>query len=163
MVSKKVILTGNFGVGKTSLFNRFVYNRFSDKYLTTIGVKVNKKITEVDGEEVSILLWDIAGEVSQDKVPVSYFLGAAGIIYVFDLTRPMTYENMDRDIDHLKQLLPDSVVKIVGNKKDLLTEEEMESVMSELTQKCDMTTSAKTSENVDDLFQALGAELLERS
>ncbi len=162
MLSKKVILTGNFGVGKTSLFNRFVYNRFSDKYLTTIGVKVNKKVTEVDGEEVSFLLWDIAGEVSQDKVPVSYFLGAAGIIYVFDLSRPLTFEHIDRDIEHLRQLLPNSVLKIVGNKKDLLQEGEVENILQELSQKCDITTSAKTGESVEELFQELGAELLKR-
>jgi GTPase SAR1 family protein len=49
MVSKKIILTGSFGVGKTSLFNRFIYQEFNDKYLTTIGVKVNKKQVKVDG------------------------------------------------------------------------------------------------------------------
>ncbi len=163
MVSKKVILTGNFGVGKTSLFNRFVYDRFSDKYLTTIGVKVNKKVTQVNGEEISILLWDIAGEVSQDKVPVSYFLGAAGIIYVFDLTRPLTFENMDRDIEHLRQLLPDSVIKIVGNKKDLLSEDEINKILEDLTQECKITTSAKEGTHVEDLFKELGSELLQSS
>jgi small GTP-binding protein len=75
MISKKVILTGSFGVGKTSLFNQFIFNQFSDKYLTTIGVKVNKKVINIGGEDLSLLLWDIAGEVSQDKVPTSYFLG----------------------------------------------------------------------------------------
>ena len=99
MLSRKVILTGSFGVGKTSLFSRFIHDSFSDRYITTIGVKVDKKSVEVDGEKVSILLWDIAGEVTQDKVPRSYFLGASAIIYVFDLTRPSTYKNIDIDIN----------------------------------------------------------------
>ena len=73
MISRKVILTGSFGVGKTSLFRRFISGTFSEKYITTIGVKVDKKVVEVHGQEVSILLWDIAGEVSQDKVPKSFF------------------------------------------------------------------------------------------
>ena len=60
MLSRKVILTGSFGVGKTSLFSRFINNTFSDRYITTIGVKVDKKSLEIDGQEVSILLWDIA-------------------------------------------------------------------------------------------------------
>jgi GTPase SAR1 family protein len=51
MISRKVILTGSFGVGKTSLFTQFIYNKFDDKYLTTIGVKVNKKSLDIDGEE----------------------------------------------------------------------------------------------------------------
>lgn len=74
MTSKKIILTGNFSVGKTSLFNRFINEQFDDKYITTIGVKVNKKTIEIDGEEIALVLWDVAGEVSQDKVPTSYFL-----------------------------------------------------------------------------------------
>lgn len=161
MISKKVILTGNFGVGKTSLFNRFVYNRFNDKYLTTIGVKVNKKVIEVEGEEISVLLWDIAGEVSQDKVPVSYFLGAAAIIYVFDLSRPLTFKNMGADLEHLGNILPDSMMKIVGNKKDLVDDETIANIMKELPQKCDAVTSAKTGENIDELFHNLAVDLLE--
>ncbi len=160
MISKKVILTGSFGVGKTSLFNQFIYSRFSDKYLTTIGVKVNKKVISIEGKELSILLWDIAGEVSQDKVPVSYFLGASGIIYVFDLTRPTTFKNIETDLDYLKGLLPNSSVKIVGNKKDLLSEEEIEEVLKTIGNKCHITTSAKTGENVNELFLELGKELL---
>ena len=119
MISKKVILTGSFGVGKTSLFNQIIYAKFSDKYLTTIGVKVNKKNLTVKGKELSMLLWDIAGEVAQDKVPTSYFLGASGIIYVFDLTRPSTYKNIDKDIDYLKGIVNGGIIKIVGNKSDL--------------------------------------------
>jgi small GTP-binding protein len=160
MISKKVILTGSFGVGKTSLFNQFFFNKFSDKYLTTIGVKVSKKVIEVKGQEVSILLWDIAGEVSQDKVPVSYFLGASGIIYVCDLTRPMTFKNLTEDINYLKGLLPNGNFKIVGNKKDLLTEEEIKAVLESMPMPCDFVTSAKTGENVNELFLALGSEIL---
>jgi len=133
MLSRKVILTGSFGVGKTSLFRRFINNSFSEKYITTIGVKVDKKVVEVHGQEVSILLWDIAGEVKQDKVPKSYFLGASAIIYVFDLTRPTTYKNIAVDMDILKNILPDSIVKVVGNKADLLDNERaIEKVREEL-------------------------------
>ncbi len=161
MISKKVILTGSFGVGKTSLFNQFIYSRFSDKYLTTIGVKVNKKTIEVNGREISLLVWDIAGEVSQDKVPTSYFLGASGIIYVFDLTRPSTYKNLEEDINYLKDMVKGGIIKVVGNKEDLVTEEQLEEVKKEISMPWDITTSAKTGKNVESLFQQLGAELLD--
>jgi len=161
MTSKKVILTGSFGVGKTSLFNQFINNQFSDKYLTTIGVKVNKKTIEVDDKEVSILLWDIAGEVAQDKVPTSYFLGASGIIYVIDLTRPSTYKNVTKDIDYLKDIVKGGVIKIVANKKDLISDDQLEATREEISLPWDIVTSAKTGENVNELFQALGRELLE--
>lgn len=160
MISKKVILTGSFGVGKTSLFNQFVYSKFSDKYLTTIGVKVNKKVINIGDEEMSILLWDIAGEVSQDKVPVSYFLGASGIIYVFDLTRSVTSKNMKEDIEYLKRLLPNGVIKIVGNKSDLVGQDIIDKVLDQLELPCDLVTSAKTGENVEKLFANIGQELV---
>ena len=161
MISKKVILTGSFGVGKTSLFNQFIFNKFSDRYLTTIGVKVNKKTIVVNGRELSLLLWDIAGEVAQDKVPNSYFLGASGIIYVFDLTRPSTYKNIKEDLDYLKEITKGGIIKIVGNKSDLLDAEKIEKVKSEIPVGWDIITSAKTGENVNELFQILGAELVE--
>lgn len=161
MTSKKVILAGSFGVGKTSLFNQFIYNKFDDKYLTTIGVKVNKKVVNIDGRELSILLWDIAGEVSQDKVPVTYFLGASGVIYVFDLSRPTTYKNIVEDIEYLKDILDGGVVRVVGNKKDLVTDEQLESIREQLELPFDIATSAKTGENVEDLFYDIGKALLD--
>jgi len=159
-LNKKIILTGSFGVGKTSLFSRFIYSEFDEKYLTTIGVKVDKKTINIDDTILNIMLWDIAGEVAQDKVPLSYFLGTSGIIYVFDLTRPMTYNNIATDIEYLKNILPEAVIKIIGNKKDLVTDAHIESVISNLSVECDMTTSAKTGENVEQLFKDIGESLL---
>ena len=156
-----MILAGSFGVGKTSLFNQFIYNKFDDKYLTTIGVKVNKKVVDIDGRELSILLWDIAGEVSQDKVPVTYFLGASGVIYVFDLSRPTTYKNIVEDIEYLKGILDGGVIRVVGNKRDLVTDEELENIRKELELSFDIATSAKTGENVEELFFDIGKALLD--
>lgn len=154
------MLTGSFGVGKTSLFEQFINSHFSDKYLTTIGVKVSKKVINIDGRQLSVLLWDIAGEVTQDKVPVTYFVGAAGLIYVFDLTRPSTYKNLLKDIEYLKGLVPDASVRIAGNKKDLLSEVELARIIESLPLPVDITTSAKTGENVEHLFQLIGTDVL---
>ena len=160
MLSRKVILTGSFGVGKTSLFRRFINNAFSEKYITTIGVKVDKKLVKIDEKEVSILLWDIAGEIRQDKVPKSYFLGASAVIYVFDLTRPSTYKNLAQDMQTLKSILPETIIKIVGNKKDLVTEDAILAIDKELTFPVDIVTSAKTGENVEELFERLARQFL---
>jgi small GTP-binding protein len=161
MISKKVILTGSFGVGKTSLFNRFIYQQFDDKYITTIGVKINKKEVTIGDKELSMILWDIAGEVSQEKVPMSYFLGTSGIVYVVDLSRPMTLRNMKNDIDFLRDKLPNCSLVVVGNKRDLVTDEQLEQIKNEMTETLDFATSAKTGENVEAMFMELGKRLIE--
>jgi small GTP-binding protein len=163
MISKKVILTGSFGVGKTSLFNRFIYQQFSDKYLTTIGVKVNNKTVEVGDEKVSMMIWDIAGEVSQDKVPASYFLGASGIVYVMDLSRPRTFVNLETDIKFLKEMLPNGDILIVANKRDLVTPEQLESIVDGIDSNIDFLTSAKTGENVENLFLDMAKRLIQQT
>ena len=67
-MNKKVILVGHFGVGKSSLVKRFVHSQFSEEYITTIGVKIDKKAITVNGITVNLLIWDIAGEDSQKKI-----------------------------------------------------------------------------------------------
>ncbi len=162
MISKKIILTGSFGVGKTSLFNRFLYSKFDEKYLTTIGVKVDKKVITVNGKELNLLIWDIAGEISQDKVPNSYFLGTSGIVYVFDLTRPITVKNMETDLEHLRKLSPGVTIKIVGNKSDLVTPAQVAEFVETTGIEYDFLTSAKTGETVEEVFTAIGKNLLDK-
>ena len=161
MLSKKVIVTGSFGVGKTSLFERFINNKFEDKYLTTIGVKVGKKLVNTEKGDLSMMIWDIAGEVAQNKVPTSYFLGTSGIIYVFDVTRPSTYGNLKEDIEYLKNINKLTTIRIVGNKKDLISEEAIESLTKEISLPIDLFTSAKTGENVTKLFQDFAVEMVD--
>jgi small GTP-binding protein len=161
MISKKVILTGSFGVGKTSLFQRFLTGQFNDKYLTTVGAKIAKKEIYVEDHKVALLVWDIAGEITQDKVPASYFLGASGIIYVMDMSRPTTFAHLDDDIQFLKNLLPYGVFKIVANKRDLVSDERAKELLESLPHPCDFVTSAKTGDNVETLFQEMATSLLE--
>lgn len=92
MLQKKICLLGAFGVGKTSLVRRYVDTIFSDTYLTTVGVKIDKKVAVVSGEEVALIIWDIAGEDAVSAVRVSYLRGAAGYLLVVDGTRPETLE-----------------------------------------------------------------------
>ena len=160
MHSTKVVLTGSYGVGKTSLFNQFLSKKFDDRYLTTIGVKVDKKVIQVNGHSITILLWDIAGERSQKKLPNSYFLGASSIILVIDLTRPSTYTNLEENIKYLKAIIPNAQLKVVANKKDLVKEQELQKMIQEIGYPIDLVTSAKTGENVEELFRTIGLETL---
>ena len=92
MIQKKICLLGAFGVGKTSLTRRFVDSIFSDTYLTTVGVKIDKKPVTVGTTDVNLLIWDIAGEDDVSAVRTSYLRGAAGYLLVVDVTRAQTLE-----------------------------------------------------------------------
>lgn len=159
-ISKKVILVGHFGVGKTSLIRRFVHQKFSDDYLTTIGVKIDKKVLKVKGLDMTLIIWDIAGETNQAKVPKSYQLGAHGILYVFDITRPSTYDNLHEQLNYLQEVLPGVPVEVIANKKDLLTPEEQQKVLDTIDYEPLHTSSAKTGEQVEQVFEALAKAML---
>ncbi len=158
MISKKVVITGHFGVGKTSLFNRFISNTFNEKYLTTIGVRVDKRTVVIDDVEISLVLWDLAGEVSQEKVPRSYFLGASAVIYVFDLSRPATFSRLDDDIQYIETVLPGVLIRKVANKKDLVPDETLKHIHG--LAHPHIFTSARTGENVDELFDGIARILV---
>ena len=155
MLSRKVILIGKFGVGKTSLVRQFVYNKFSEEYMTTIGVKIDKKIVKINSMEMSLLIWDIAGESSQDKVPASYKLGAHGVLYVFDLTRPTSYERLSEEIRQLQLTLPNVPIRVLANKSDLLDPIDYKKIISGLKVENVIHTSASTGENVNKTFNDL--------
>jgi len=92
MIQKKICMLGSFAVGKTSLVQRFVQNIFSEKYHTTIGVKVDKKLVKVGEQELSLILWDIAGEDGYHVIRSSYLRGASGYLLVVDKTRRNTLD-----------------------------------------------------------------------
>jgi small GTP-binding protein len=158
-ISKKVIVAGHFGVGKTSLIKQFIHEKFSEQYMTTIGVKIDKKGLEVNGVKINMILWDIAGESSAVKIPKKYFMGAHGLIYVFDLTRPETYEGIADDIFEVSKENPSIPSVVLGNKSDLVEEGLIEEIRNEVHIKFNLT-SAKTGENVEEAFITLAKEMI---
>lgn len=158
-ISKKVILVGHFGVGKTSLVKRFVEERFSEQYITTIGVKIDKKVVKVNDVEVKLLIWDIAGEEAQKKIPQSYRLGAHGVLYVFDLSRPSTYQHLNEELEELERVLPGVPKQVLANKMDLVDDAFLTALKSELN--CPFeATSAKTGRHVEEAFVQLAKTTL---
>jgi small GTP-binding protein len=90
MIQKKICMVGSYAVGKTSLVSRYVQSIFSEKYLTTVGVKIDKKQLNVNGKEMTLLLWDLAGEDEFIQLQTSYLRGSSGYILVADGTRMST-------------------------------------------------------------------------
>lgn len=167
-LSKKVCLLGDYGVGKTSLVRRFVYNLFEDKYLSTIGVKVSRKMIALphdnDIVELTLMLWDLAGSEEFDDVRASYLRGANGAIIVCDLTRPATLETVARYAAELRQMNAAASLIIAANKGDLyakrqLTPEQLSAQAAALRAVCHVT-SAKTGANVETVFRQLGQLLI---
>jgi small GTP-binding protein len=91
-MQKKICMLGAFSVGKTSLVRRYVESVFSETYLTTVGVKVDKKTVDLAGRAVNLILWDLAGEDDINALRLSYLRGAAGYVLVADGTRPATLD-----------------------------------------------------------------------
>jgi small GTP-binding protein len=91
-LQKKICMLGGFSVGKTSLVRRYVESVFSENYLTTVGVKIDKKTVELRDRAVSLILWDLAGEDDTASLRMSYLRGSAGYVLVADGTRPSTLE-----------------------------------------------------------------------
>jgi small GTP-binding protein len=155
MIAKKVLLVGNFGVGKTSLIRRFVSNEFSEDYISTIGVRISAKVMEFSNQSIKLLIWDVAGTKDNEKVPKAYFLGASAAMYVFDLSREETYQNLEANLEMVKELSGMNKIAIVGNKKDLLTAEELVQVTSSINLKIHFLTSAKENLDVEKAFDLL--------
>ncbi|WP_397446175.1 Rab family GTPase [Polaribacter sp. R77954] len=160
MIAKKVLLVGNFGVGKTSLIRRFVLNEFSEDYISTIGVRVSTKIIDLNSEKIKLLIWDVAGTNADEKVPKAYFLGASAAMYVFDVTREDTYLNLEQQLNTVKDLSGLKNITIVGNKKDLLSQTELQTLKEKIAIPIDLITSAKENENVEDAFIILAKQSL---
>ena len=158
MIAKKVLLVGNFGVGKTSLIRRFVLNEFSEDYISTIGVRVSKKVVEYNNQSIKLMIWDVAGTSGNEKIPKAYFLGAHAAMFVFDVSREETYLTIDENLKMVKDLSGLKNITVVGNKKDLLTQDELQEVIDLVTVKIDLITSAKEDENVEDAFMQLTAQ-----
>lgn len=151
---KKIVILGNFGVGKTSLIRRFVTDEFSSDYKVTIGVHVLKKEVIIDEHKISLILWDLEGTDDLQKINRAYLSGSHGFIYVFDVKRPSTYKNLEHDLSFLQTTFKTSTIKVIGNKVDLLNEEEYQHLKA-LAIQPDFLSSAKSGENVEALFNSI--------
>jgi small GTP-binding protein len=162
IISKKIVLIGHFGVGKTSLIRRFVENTFSEDYKVTIGVHISKKNIEIsDGKtSISLIIWDLEGQDDIKKTRTSYLLGTHGFIYVFDLSRPETFKNLTSELNFLNENHPTIPVKVVGNKMDLVNKVYLTQYNDIFKPLVDFFVSAKTGSRVETLFSKLANELI---
>lgn len=158
--SKKVVLVGHFGVGKSSLMRRYVQNTFSDNYIVTIGVHILKKEIKIEDHNLTLVIWDIEGKDDIQKVRSSYLLGTSGFIYVIDPTRLQTYERYNEEVDFLKTTYPTTKIVSVSNKSDLIDIEEFKNILKEKNISIDYFASAKEGAEVEAVFQTIGLKMV---
>ncbi len=162
-LQKKICLIGDFAVGKTSLIRRYVFNTFDENYLTTIGVHITKKEIIVQNSMIKLLIWDLAGEDSFQKITPAYLAGSSGFIIVGDITRSNTLTNLTKHL-HQAKLQKQLPTVIAINKSDLIHKpSELKKIESSLALPEEIPwffTSSKSGQNVEQLFIKLSALLL---
>jgi small GTP-binding protein len=167
----KIALLGEGTVGKTSLLRRFVYDEFDDKYLKTFGTKTTKKVVTLTDPvdqasvELTLLVTDIMGQTELAGLHDRYLYGTKGAFVVCDITNRISMENMVEWAKRIRGVAGENIpIVFVANKFDLLDKAmfDLEIILDladEFNAPC-YFTSAKTGENVEQMFQTMAMKIL---
>ena len=163
VLQKKICMLGGFSVGKTSLVKRYVHSVFSESYLTTVGVKIDKKTVDLPDRIVSLILWDLAGDDAVSSLRMSYVRGSAGYVLVADGTRHSTLEVAVSLRQRVEADYGPMPFVLLLNKNDLkeqwaLTDADFAGLLER--DWWVRTTSARTGEGVEDAFTELAVRVL---
>jgi small GTP-binding protein len=163
----KILTAGEGGVGKTTLLHRYVEGKFSADTKMTIGVEFFLKEVEIDGKHCTLQLWDFGGQERFRFLLESYVLGAKGALLMFDLTRPMTLENLGQWVNICRKSDKSLPILFLGTKLDLVNDimvqdDYAQSFQEEFALFDYMKISSKSGENVSQAFEVLTNKILER-
>jgi len=160
----KVVLIGDSGVGKSNLLSRFTRNEFNLESKTTIGVEFATKSIVAEDKTIKAQIWDTAGQERYRAITSAYYRGAVGALLVYDISKHVTFENVERWLKELRDHADANIViMLVGNKSDLRhqravhTNEAME--FAEKHNLAFIETSALDSKGVETAFQRILTEI----
>ena len=167
----KLPIIGDAGVGKTTLTHRYLHGLFKQSYHGTIGVDFFLKKFEIDGKKISLQIWDFAGEEKFRFLLPGIINGANGTIFMFDITRYITFENLSNWLRVFKtanqnhnQTVP---ALLVGSKTDLegirtVPFKEAKSFAQDNNLIGYIECSSKNGENVEELFRKITKIMMEK-
>jgi len=163
----KILLIGDSGVGKSCLLLRYTDGSFSENYVSTIGEDFKTRKLELDAKQVKLQIWDTAGQERFRTITSSYYRGAHGIIVVYDVTDQVSFNNVKQWMQEIERYACENVTRLlVGNKNDLGTKKVVDGVTAkELAESFGISfleVSAKTGQNVDEVFNQLARDIKNR-
>lgn len=163
----KIVLLGEAGVGKTSLVYQFMEKKFRENYKQTLGVNLLKKDIHIEGYGgVSAQIWDLGGQEPFKSLRKLYLEGANGGLVIFDLTERKSFDKLPEWIESFKNARGEQPLLLIGNKSDLENQIKVsESEASQFANNNNMElviTSAKTGQNVEDMFSKLTRRILDK-
>ena len=173
IISRKICLLGDFSVGKTSLIRRFVERQFSDKYLSTVGVKISRKTVNLKSRShqksmsVQMMIWDLEGNTKFKAITPTYMQGARSAVIVGDLTRKATLEHIPDHIQSFLSVNSKGFIIVALNKSDLIPQDELAEISnfpqfnSHAQVLGTYLTSAKTGVSVDQVFSKLAFKMIQ--
>lgn len=161
---KKICLLGDGGVGKTALVLKYVKHEFPTEWIRTIGAVVYKKEIELEGINIDLVIWDIAGQETFDGVRLAFYRGTEGAFVVCDVLREKTYNNIENWINSLYRVQKNIPIIFLANKVDMI--KELNSInykMRTIANKYNtefFLTSAKEGINVENAFTLLAKKIV---
>ncbi|MCK5301610.1 MAG: GTP-binding protein [Candidatus Thorarchaeota archaeon] len=160
----KIVVVGSGAVGKTSLILRFTTGAFRETYIQTLGAGFAFKNLDVDNRLVKLQIWDLAGQPEMKKVRSNFYTGASGVIFIYDVTRRETFDEMLGWKTEADTHAQESVSLLVANKTDMVqdravTEAEGRELAGEFGWDY-VETSVKLNENVGDVFKIVTREIM---
>jgi small GTP-binding protein len=163
----KTIITGEGGVGKTTLLHRYIEGKFLADTRMTIGVEFFLKELELDEDSILLQIWDFGGQERFRFLLNNYVKGAKGALLLFDLTRPITLNTLDDWVNICRSDDPDLPILLVGSKADLgnainVNEDIVDSLKEQYNFFDYIRISSKTGENVKVVFEKIALEINER-
>ncbi len=155
---KKILLGGAGGVGKTTLMNRFLSNRWVPSPMT-IGIQFFSKNIEIEGINEKLIFFDFAGQRRWRFFQEAFFYGADGAILTFDMQRYISFDNLHEWIDLFKMHNPELLILLIGTKADYETRAVSKKEIEQFLVKHDIfdfiEVSSLTGENVKLIFENL--------